>query len=559
MLTHIDIRDFAIIERLELDLAAGMTAITGETGAGKSIMLDAIGLVLGDRAEAAMVRHGARRADISATLDVSSPEVLAWLEQNDLDAGEECVLRRVITAEGRSRCYINGSSTTVGNLRQLGEHLVNIHGQHAHQSLLRPADQRALLDSHGDLAELTTEVATAYDRWRAIRQRLDEMQRAAHGRQSRLDLLSFQLNELQELDLKPGEFQIIEETLQRLSHADQLKQYALGGYDLLYETDNGSVHAMITNVLGDLQAAREIDADFGEPAELLESALIQVEEAAQTLRALSDRFEADPQALAEVESRFNRAQALARKHQTLPESLPELAAAMADEIAELTDPEQSVAALEQELAAAADAYDRAAARLGEARRKTAIALEKQITASMQELGMEGGRFGVEITPRTDEERSPHGRESIRFMVSANPGQPLKPLTGVASGGELSRISLAIQLAAVEKMQLPTLIFDEVDSGIGGAVADVVGRQLRRLGERCQVFCVTHLPQVAACAHHHLRVEKIKSGNSTRTQLVPLDEQQRIEEIARMLGGARLTKQSRAHAKEMLGAVGDPTA
>ncbi len=559
MLTHIDIRDFAIIERLELDLAAGMTAITGETGAGKSIMLDAIGLVLGDRAEAAMVRHGARRADISATLDVSSPEVLAWLEQNDLDAGEECVLRRVITAEGRSRCYINGSSTTVGNLRQLGEHLVNIHGQHAHQSLLRPADQRALLDSHGDLAALSAEVAAAYDRWRAIRQRLDEMQSAAHGRQSRLDLLSFQLNELQELDLKPGEFQIIEETLQRLSHADQLKQYALGGYDLLYETDNGSVHAMITSVLGDLQAAREIDADFGEPAELLESALIQVEEAAQTLRALSDRFEADPQALAEVESRFNRAQALARKHQTLPESLPELAAAMAAEIAELTDPEQSVAALEQELAAAADAYDRAAARLGEARRKTAVALEKQITASMQELGMEGGRFGVEITPRGDDERSPHGRESIRFMVSANPGQPLKPLTGVASGGELSRISLAIQLAAVEKMQLPTLIFDEVDSGIGGAVADVVGRQLRRLGERCQVFCVTHLPQVAACAHHHLRVEKIKSGNSTRTQLVPLDEQQRVEEIARMLGGARLTKQSRAHAREMLEAVGDPTA
>ena len=559
MLTHIDIRDFAIIERLELDLAAGMTAITGETGAGKSIMLDAIGLVLGDRAEATMVRHGARRADISATLDVSSPEVLAWLEQNDLDAGEECVLRRVITAEGRSRCYINGSSTTVGNLRQLGEHLVNIHGQHAHQSLLRPADQRALLDSHGDLAALSAEVAAAYDRWRAIRQRLDEMQSAAHGRQSRLDLLSFQLNELQELDLKPGEFQIIEETLQRLSHADQLKQYALGGYDLLYETDNGSVHAMITSVLGDLQAAREIDADFGEPAELLESALIQVEEAAQTLRALSDRFEADPQALAEVESRFNRAQALARKHQTLPESLPELAAAMAAEIAELTDPEQSVAALEQELAAAADAYDRAAARLGEARRKTAVALEKQITASMQELGMEGGRFGVEITPRGDDERSPHGRESIRFMVSANPGQPLKPLTGVASGGELSRISLAIQLAAVEKMQLPTLIFDEVDSGIGGAVADVVGRQLRRLGERCQVFCVTHLPQVAACAHHHLRVEKIKSGNSTRTQLVPLDEQQRVEEIARMLGGARLTKQSRAHAKEMLEAVGDPTA
>ncbi len=553
MLTHIAIQDFAIIERLELDLADGMTAITGETGAGKSIMLDAIGLVLGDRADASMVRHGARRADISVTLDVTLPEVRAWLEENDLDADDECVLRRVITAEGRSRGYINGSSTTVANLKELGEKLVNIHGQHAHQSLLKPADQRHLLDAHGKLDALLQQVEDAWSAWHALRQRLDALHDSQHARQSRLDLLSFQFNELQQLDLKPGEFQTLEEELNRLTHADQLRHYALGGFEALYESDSGSAYAVLTAVLDDINRAREIDPAFDEAAELLDSALIQVEEAAQSLRSQADHIDADPQRLADVEARFNRTQELARKHRILPEELAELAASMEQEIAELSDPGQSVEALEQKLTKAEQAYDTAAEQLGKARRKAARALEKTITAAMQELGMEGGRFGIDISTRAEGERNRHGREDIRFMVSANPGQPLKPLATVASGGELSRISLAIQLAATTQQQLPTLIFDEVDSGIGGAVAEVVGRQLRELGQRCQLFCVTHLPQVAACAHHHLQVEKIKSKDSTETRLQPLNEQQRSEEIARMLGGKRITKQSLAHAKEMLAA------
>ncbi len=553
MLTHIAIRDFAIIERLELDLADGMTAITGETGAGKSIMLDAIGLVLGDRADASMVRHGARRADISVTLDVTLPEVRAWLEENDLDADDECVLRRVITAEGRSRGYINGSSTTVANLKELGEKLVNIHGQHAHQSLLKPADQRQLLDAHGKHEALLQQVTDAWSDWHTLRQRLDALQDSQHARQSRLDLLSFQFNELQQLDLKPGEFQTLEEELNRLTHADQLKHYALGGFEALYESDSGSAYAILTAVLDDINRAREIDPAFNEAAELLDSAMIQVEEAAHSLRNQADHIDADPQRLADVEARFNRTQELARKHRILPEELAELAASMEQEIAELSDPGQSVEALEQEHVKAEKAYDTAAEQLGKARRKAARALEKTITAAMQELGMEGGRFGIDINTRAEDERNRHGREDIRFMVSANPGQPLKPLATVASGGELSRISLAIQLAATTQQQLPTLIFDEVDSGIGGAVAEVVGRQLRELGQRCQLFCVTHLPQVAACAHHHLQVKKIKSKNSTETRLQPLNEQQRSEEIARMLGGKRITKQSLAHAREMLAA------
>ncbi len=551
MLTHIAIADFAIIDRLELELDNGMTAITGETGAGKSIMLDAIGLVLGDRADASMVRHGARRADISVTLDVTEPAVAQWLEQNDLDAGDDCVLRRVVTAEGRSRAYINGSPTTVANLKALGEKLVNIHGQHAHQTLLRPADQRDLLDSHGQLLPLRAEVADAHARWAGLRQQLDELRDSQHSRQSRLDLLSFQLNELQELALQPGEFAAIEEELNRLTHADQLRHYAEAGYVTLYESDNAA-YSLLNAVLQDVNRAREIDSGFDEAATLLDSALIQAEEAAQSLRGLADRFDADPERLAAVEARFNRAQELARKHRVLPEELPELTHSMQREIDELTDPGQSIEALEQALADAADTYDKLAKKLGAARRKTAKALEQTITASMQELGMAGGHFGIEIT--TGDERSRHGREQIRFMVSANPGQPLKPLASVASGGELSRISLAIALAATEQMSLPTLIFDEVDSGIGGAVAEVVGRQLRALGERCQVFCVTHLPQVAACAHHHLQVQKQRNNDSTTTRLQPLDNRQRIDEIARMLGGARITKQSRAHAEEMLKAA-----
>lgn len=553
MLTHIDIQNFAIIERLELDLADGMTAITGETGAGKSIMLDAIGLVLGDRADGSMVRHGARRADISVTLDVNLPDVRSWLEDNDLDADSECVLRRVITAEGRSRGYINGSTTTVANLKVLGEKLVNIHGQHAHQALLKAADQRSLLDAHGDLDTLLQQVTKAWSTWNTLRQRLDALQDSQHARQSRLDLLSFQFNELQQLDLKPGEFQTLEEELNRLTHADQLKHYALGGFEALYESDSGSAYALLTAVRDDIHRAKEIDPAFDEAADLLESALIQVEEAAHSLRNQADHIDADPQRLTEVETRFNRTQELARKHRTLPEELAELAASMEQEIAELSDPGQSVEALEIELADAEKAYDEAAQQLGKARREAASALEQTITKAMQELGMEGGRFGITVTTKPDGERSRHGQEDICFMVSANPGQPLKPLATVASGGELSRISLAIQLAATTTQKLPTLVFDEVDSGIGGAVADVVGRQLRELGERCQLFCVTHLPQVAACAHHHLRVEKIKTKDSTETRLQPLNEKQRTEEIARMLGGKHITKQSLAHAQEMLNA------
>ncbi len=556
MLTHIQIQDFAIIDYLDLDLSAGMTAITGETGAGKSIMLDAIGLVLGDRAEASMVRHGANKADISVSLDINQAEVLAWLETYDFDADGECILRRVITSEGRSRGYINGSATTVAKLRELGEKLVNIHGQHAHQVLLKPADQRDLLDSHGKLDSLVTKIRQAYDQWHDARQQLDNANQSQDARQSRLDLLSFQYNELQELGLKADEMTELEANLNRLTHVDRLQKYALNGFELLYESDSQSVYAQLNSVLQDVREASEIDTSFGDTVELLESTLIQVEEAAHNLREQGDRLESDPQQLALLESRYNRAQELAKKHHVLPEALPELETRIEEELQQLENPEHSLEAMEQALAKAATRYDELATKLTRQRRKIANALEKRITAAMQGLGMEGGKFGIEITVKQAGEPSPKGTDRVQFMVSANPGQPLKPLNSVASGGELSRISLAIQLVATENMQLPTLIFDEVDSGIGGAVAEVVGRQLRSLGERCQVFCVTHLPQVAAFGHHHLQVEKTKTADMTQTRLIPLTDSQRTEEIARMLGGTSITPQTLAHAEEMLRSAQD---
>ena len=554
MLTHIQIQDFAIIEHLELDLADGMTAITGETGAGKSIMLDAIGLVLGDRAEASMVRHGASKADISVSVDIDQPEILSWLESQDFDADGECILRRVITAEGRSRAYINGSTTTVARLRELGEQLVNIHGQHAHQTLIKPGDQRDLLDSHGKLEALVRKTREAYTRWDQARQALDNASDTQDARQSRIDLLKFQHNELEELGIGSGEMKTLEADLNRLTYADRLKKHAQSSFEQLYEAEDASIYNRINHVLQDLRDAASLDDSFVSTVELLESAQIQIEEAAHELRDQRDRLESDPEQLALIETRFNRAQELARKHHILPEALPDLQADLLQELQQLESPETSLEAMQQAVSKAEKHYDQLAARLTKERQQIARKLEKHITAAMQELGMEGGKFGVEFSDTGTTRRSSKGNDRIQFMVSANPGQPLKPLNSVASGGELSRISLAIQLVATRNMQLPTLIFDEVDSGIGGAVAEVVGRQLRSLGERCQVFCVTHLPQVASFGHYHLQVLKTKSSDGTQTQLTPLVATARTEEIARMLGGSKITPQTLAHAREMLKAA-----
>ncbi len=551
MLTHIQIRDFAIIDSLELDLQGGLTVITGETGAGKSIMIDAIGLVLGDRATANVVREGAAKAEISLHIDALPKDIISWLRDQDLDADEECILRRVITAEGRSRCYINGSSTTLGLLKNLGTQLVNIHGQHAHQHLLQPTHQRALLDAHGHYAALLDSVREAHNAWRQAEQALQTAQHSEGDRLARIDLLRFQLTELETLNPGTGEFIQLETELRRLSHADRLKQTAASAVERLYEQDETNLYREIADLQRQMQEAGALDAQFLDIATLLESAQIQIEEAAISLRELFSSLEVDPDRLADTEQRYNKTLELARKHQVLPEALPELMHTMRAELSQLEAPETSLDNLESARDTAASAYDALAVNLSKQRRTAAQSLDQLITEAMQTLGLEGGQFVTQLMPLGKGERSPSGNEKVRFLVSANPGQSPKPLNQVASGGELSRISLAISLTAAQRMQLPTLIFDEVDSGIGGAVAETVGQQLRSLGRHCQVFCVTHLPQVAACGHQHLRVEKKKARAMTHTGLLQLDASERIDEIARMLGGKRKTQRTLEHATELL--------
>ncbi len=550
MLTHISIANFAIIERLDLELSSGMTVLTGETGAGKSIMIDAIGLVLGDRADAGVVRHGASRAEIALTLDVSRPGVRDWLAEHDLEAGDECILRRIITAEGRSRAYINGSPVTLSLLKQLGAQLVDIHGQHAHQSLRGSAAQRELLDDFGNLGEQVRAIREVHAKLTRAEAALAAVREGDRNRQAQIDLLTFQVGELRELALAPNEVEELDAELSQLAHADQLNATARQAIHNLYEQED-SLYSRIGAEQALLEQAGSLDTRFGEPSELLQNALIQIEEAVSRLRELDATIESDPERLAEVETRIGRIHDLARKHRVEPSMLFDKAAELEAELSRLAGPENDLETLEQSVEALRRQYDELAAELRQRREAAAVELNGRITASMQELGMDGGVFEARVSPYEDGVRKAHGAEDIVFMVCANPGQPLQPVTRVASGGELSRISLAIQLAASANTRVGVMIFDEVDSGVGGAVAETVGRLLQRLGRETQVFCVTHLPQVAACGHHHLRVAKNKTRDSTHTTVSPLSEKERIEEIARMLGGAALTEKTRGHAEELL--------
>ena len=552
MLTHIHIRNFAIIDELDLDLSAGMTALTGETGAGKSIVVDALGLVLGDRADSAVVRHGAAKADISVSVDLTDlPAAREWLAANDLEADDECLLRRVISHDGRSRIYINGSPSTLQLVRDLGNLLVDIHGQHEHQSLLRRDMQRELLDDFAGNGKLRRAVADAFGRWKALRERLDSLTLAGDERQSRVELLRFQVGEFEALDLQPDEYEALSEEHQRLAHAGRLLEAAEQGYAALYDAEEQSIHSLLGHQIHDLTEAAGLDTALKEPLELITSAQIQLHEAADALRHYADGMDLDPERLAFVDERLGLLHDLARKHRVAPQELTAHFEQLAAELAELEGDSYDVEALERDLATAALAYREAAEQLRDSRIKAARELNQGVTEAMQGLGMEGGHFEIAVSPDDDDRFAAHGLDDVEFQVSANPGQPIQPLAKVASGGELSRISLAIQMIAARSVTVPTMVYDEVDTGIGGAVAEVVGRQLRRLGESRQVLCVTHLPQVAAQAHHHLQVAKRKGRDTTQTRIESLRDTQRIEEIARMLGGVELTEQTLAHAEEMI--------
>ncbi len=552
MLVHLSVHNYAIVEHLDLELARGMSVITGETGAGKSIMLDALGLALGDRADSGVVRPGADKADILASFDLGDiPEARTWLSERDLDNDGPCILRRVITSEGRSRGYINGSPCPLGDLKALGELLIDIHSQHEHQSLLKPETHRRLLDEYAGSQELARQVQLAAQRWRQTRQELQRLTSTSDEQRARHQLLSYQLEELENLALGDNELEQLEQEHKTLSNAEQLLGACRQVLDLCSESDAGNVLSALTASLNRLGAFSSQPGTLSEAGNLLASAQIQVEEAVGELNRFIDHFDADPQRQQVLEERLDTIYTLARKHRIQPTELGELQQRLLEELEGLNADDQASERLSEELSAYARHYQEKADELSQLRQQAAARLADAVQIEMQSLGMPGGRFNIQLQNSNAEEPQPYGLEQVEFLVSANPGLPLKPLAKVASGGELSRISLAIQVITAQTSRVPTLVFDEVDVGIGGPTAEVVGQLLRRLGERGQVLTVTHLPQVAAQGHNHLFVHKQRGSEETRTAVASLDTAQRVEEVARMLGGVDLTEESLQHARKMV--------
>ncbi len=552
MLKFLSIRDFVIVSTLELDFASGFTALTGETGAGKSILIDALSLALGERGDAALIRNGCERAEISAEFDIAAlPQAEAWLREQAFEGDEGvCLLRRVIETGGRSRGFINGRSATLQQMREVGEWLLDIHGQHAHQSLLRPAVQYDLLDGYAGAVTLAQEVGNLYRSWQTAQRRRIEAVELAGALQAERELLQFQHDELQVLDFEPGQWADTQAEHTRLSHAAALLEAAAFGVETLGEAEMASL-TQLNAVLARLRDAANYDASLGDILKMLESAQAELQETVYALRHYHQHLDNDPARLAQLDARIRAVLDAARKYRVAPEQLGEVFEQCARRLAELAGC-ADVEALRRVEAEAERAYLGKARELSAIRQTAAQRLAAEITESMQTLAMAGGTFAVALLPS---ENSARGLERVEFQVAANPGTPPRSLSKVASGGELSRISLAIQVVLSRLASVPTLIFDEVDSGIGGAVAERVGRMLRQLGRQCQVLCVTHLPQVAAAADQQWQVSKALRDGQTLSHIAPLAGEARIEEIARMLGGLEITATTRQHAREMLAHAG----
>jgi DNA repair protein RecN (Recombination protein N) len=560
LLLHLQIRDFALIEAVELELRPGLTVLTGETGAGKSIIVEALELVAGGRAGPEVIRHTAPRAEISASFSLQGApgELVRWLEEHAIAADQELNIRRVVTNDGRSRAYINGQSVPVQLLREAGSLLVDIHGQHEFQSLTRAAAQRELLDVYGRHESLAEQVGIAHRVWLSLLNSTLELETQARDREQRLSLAKHQIQELEALALADGEHASLVEERTRLANRGRLIEGAHLALGHLYEAEDLSAHAGASRALAALRGLSPLDSRIAAFAPLVEGALIQIREAARELQHYVESLEMDTARQDQVELRLAAIEDLARKHRVAPADLPERARRLAADLASLETAEEDLAKLRKDLAAALAHYRELAARLSARRATAARSFAKEITARMQMLGMAGGRFQVDVSPLESSEPAQHGTDQVEFRVTANPGQPPRPLAKVASGGELSRLSLAVQVSSVSA-ERPCMIFDEVDAGIGGAVAEIVGRELRLLAEGTQVLCVTHLPQVASQAHHHFRVSKLGDGRSSRTSLAELSAEERAEELARMLGGVEVTVKAREHAREMLKAVLDADA
>ena len=550
MLTHLQLRDFVLVDQAELELKSGLTALTGETGAGKSIIVDALLLIAGGRAGADVVRQGAERAEVTASFDALPRAAEHWLEAQSIGHDGELVVRRVIGADGRSRAYVNGQVVPIQALRELAEQLIEIHGQQEFQRLVKRGAQRALLDEHADEPALLGAVAELSERYRVRRREFDALKAAAADRDSRLDLLRYQMEELKAQVTTVAAIEELFIDQKRVAGRGRLAAAARDALTAAYASEGDSAHDLLGRAHAALRHAGDSDPALLAAGQLLAEAMINTREAAEGLRRYLDVLEIDPARQEEIERRAAALEALARKHRIAVSELPAQMLRTATDLNALDDAESSLAALESELAAISHDYRAAAQRLSAARSTAARSLSRRITELMQLLGMAGGRFEIGMAP-TDTEFGATGSDEIEFLVSANPGQAPKSLARVASGGELSRISLAVQVAAASQAAALCMVFDEVDAGIGGAVAEIVGRQLRHLGNGTQVLCVTHLAQVASQAHGQFRVTKLSDGKITRTAVKALGDPERVEEIARMLGGVDVTEQARAHAREML--------
>jgi len=555
MLTHIHIWNFAIVEALDIELEPSLSVLTGETGAGKSILLDALGLALGDRADSTVIRHGESRAEISVTFDTSKVAAAeAWLKEHELDSEHECIIRRTVSEKGPSKAFINGKPATVQQLRELAEMLVDLHGQHEHQSLMKADIQQQLLDDYANHSELVTKVSTSFKEWNKLNNEFNKLNAAKNEQDHRLDLLRYQISELETINIQKGESKKLDIEHKRLSNASLLLQTTEQALNALQESDKGSISQQLSYFTLALQQLGKTDNKLNQIASLLDNAMIQINEASTELHQYVDSLELDPQRLNYLDERISSIHNLARKHKVDADALPELFEQLRTELDSIENADDHLEKLQQDIANIANIYQQAANELSKSRIKAAKTLSAKVSKNMQELGMEGGVFKIALNAYEAKLFHSNGNEQIEFLVSANPGSPAKSLNKVASGGEISRISLAIQVIAAESSRIPTLIFDEVDVGIGGRVAEIVGHKLKQLAIHRQVICVTHLAQVAALGNHHLQVSKQSDAATTISQINYLDKSQRVKELARMMGGIEITQQTLSHAEEMLSKV-----
>jgi len=552
MLQNLNIIDLAIVKSLDLNLEKGLSVLTGETGAGKSILLTALGLALGDRADASYVRPDCERAEINLSFDLSdAPAAQAWLEENEFDADEQCLIRRTIRQDGRSKAYINGRPTTLQALKLLSSQLVEIHGQHAHLTLLDTDEQRKFLDDYAQNTDLLAKTNQAYLQWRSNHFELEALIKSSTELSNQEDLYRYQLNELEQLDLTEYDYIALSAEHSKLANLEQILKIGQTQLDLLSENEHQSANQMVSQSISALADLISLAGEFEEPNKLLIEAQIQIQEASQQLRHFLEVQEINPQRLQELENQIGIIHSLSRKHHVAPEELPDIAEKIRLELNNLSNSTERIEELEKLVEQNKQDYFSFAKALNLKRTEAGKKLSVLISEMIQELGMPQGEFSISVIAQEISLPKINGSDKIEFLVSANPGLPLRPLAKVASGGELSRISLAIQVTTSHDKDAPTMIFDEVDSGIGGGIAEIVGQKLRTLGKSAQVLCVTHLPQVAAQAHQHLFVFKTSDTAMTTSQVRTLSTEQRIEETARMLGGVNITDSTLTHAKEML--------